>query len=382
MSIEIRKHFQDLPQRFPGGARRQLSNGDRRSLVAVLGPSGSGKSTLLRMIAGLEMPDAGGEILLTGESVRWFRARERNVGFVFQHYALFKHMTVLGERGLRAQDAASAESLGSTGASAELLKLVQLEGLEKRYPTQLSGGQRQRVAVARALAPQPQVLLLDEPFGALDAKVREELQEWIVRPAREKPGDDALRDARSARSHGDPDPGPRHEQRQDRTGRNGAAKFSTIRRPSSSPQFVGQSNFIEGTVNARDRVEWGPFKFSIPDYPVGRKVRIYFRPNDVYVSSQPETQQAKATIEKVRFQGPLMELELHLGEGRRLVANVPKGVSLASGFTEGRTVYAGITAFYAFLVGDGENDQRLAGLFRAGPPVAQYEEEKWYGAGI
>jgi sulfate transport system ATP-binding protein len=150
-------------------------------LVAVLGPSGSGKTTLLRIIAGLEMPDTG-QVLINGEDNVMRSPRERRVGFVFQHFALFRHMTVFENIafGLRVRPRnlrpARAEI---TRRVKELLDLVQLGWLEKRYPAELSGGQRQRVALARALAIEPRLLLLDEPFGALDAKVRKELGQWL-----------------------------------------------------------------------------------------------------------------------------------------------------------------------------------------------------------
>ncbi len=147
------------------------------SLTALLGPSGSGKSTLLRIVAGLETPDAGA-VLLGGQDATALAPQKRNVGFVFQHYAAFKHMTVADNIafGLKVRRRPRAEVRQRVE---ELLHLVQLEGLGDRYPSQLSGGQRQRMGLARALAPQPQVLLLDEPFGALDARVRAELREWL-----------------------------------------------------------------------------------------------------------------------------------------------------------------------------------------------------------
>src|SRR5687767_10106592 len=142
------------------------------SLTALLGPSGGGKSTLLRVIAGLEMPDAG-SVLIEGEDVTAQPAQHRGVGFVFQHYAAFKHMTVRDNVafGLSIRKRPKTEIKERVD---ELLALVHLQGFADRYPNQLSGGQRQRMALARALAVQPRVLLLDEPFGALDAKVREE----------------------------------------------------------------------------------------------------------------------------------------------------------------------------------------------------------------
>jgi sulfate transport system ATP-binding protein len=179
MSITVRgvsKHFGDF---------RALDQVDieipKGTLVALLGPSGSGKTTLLRIIAGLDFADAGA-IAFDGLDITTRTARERGVGFVFQHYALFRHMTVFENiafglrvrpRGTRPKEADLRKKVG------ELLELIALQNLAGRYPSQLSGGQRQRVALARALAVEPNVLLLDEPFGALDAKVRFELRRWL-----------------------------------------------------------------------------------------------------------------------------------------------------------------------------------------------------------
>jgi sulfate/thiosulfate transport system ATP-binding protein len=152
---------------------------DGGSLTALLGPSGSGKSTLLRIVAGLEDPDAG-DILLEGADATLTPPQKRGVGFVFQHYAAFKHMTVRNNIafGLKIRKRSRSDINRRVD---ELLELVQLSGFGDRYPAQLSGGQRQRMALARALAPEPKVLLLDEPFGALDARVRAELRVWLRR---------------------------------------------------------------------------------------------------------------------------------------------------------------------------------------------------------
>ncbi|TWH77481.1 sulfate transport system ATP-binding protein [Azomonas agilis] len=181
MSIEVsqvNKHF---------GSFQALKNIDLKiqsgELVALLGPSGCGKTTLLRIIAGLETPDTG-SILFHGEDVSSREVRERNVGFVFQHYALFRHMSVFDNVafGLRMKPKSQRPSEKVIADKVhELLNLVQLDWLADRYPEQLSGGQRQRIALARALAVEPKVLLLDEPFGALDAKVRKELRRWLAR---------------------------------------------------------------------------------------------------------------------------------------------------------------------------------------------------------
>ncbi|MFI5004822.1 MAG: sulfate/molybdate ABC transporter ATP-binding protein [Solirubrobacterales bacterium] len=177
MAIEVH----DVSKRFGefqalGDVSIQVDDG---SLTALLGPSGSGKSTLLRIIAGLETPDAGA-VLIGGEDVTFTPARDRGVGFVFQHYAPFKHMTVYDNVafGLTVRKRPKAQIRERVH---ELLGLVRLDGLAERYPAQISGGQLQRMARARALAPQPEVLLLDEPFGALDAQVRGELREWLRR---------------------------------------------------------------------------------------------------------------------------------------------------------------------------------------------------------
>ncbi len=315
------------------------------SLVALLGPSGSGKSTLLRIIAGLEIADSG-EIHITGQEATARSARERNIGFVFQHYALFRHMTVKDNIafGLHVRHASPVEKEERV---AELIKLVSLEGLEGRYPSQLSGGQRQRVALARALAPHPRVLLLDEPFGALDAKVREELREWIVRLHEQThvttifvthDQHEALEIANTifVMNRG------RIEQE--------GTPLDIFDRPASQfvAEFVGQSNFIESEGVGPELVTWGPFRFTVGGCSVGQRVRIYFRPHDVYVSSVSETLQVPGKIEKTRFRGPLIELFISIGEGRQIIAHVPKGVALASGFEAGRDVFIGITAFHVF----------------------------------
>jgi sulfate transport system ATP-binding protein len=166
--------------RFPALRDVSLQAHDKEFL-ALLGPSGSGKTTLLRVLAGLERPDAG-EVRFGGEDFLSLSPRRRRVGMVFQHYALFRHMTVAQNVafGLNVRARALRPSRAAVRARvAELLALVQLDGLEKRFPAQLSGGQRQRVALARALAIEPRMLLLDEPFGALDAQVRRELRRWL-----------------------------------------------------------------------------------------------------------------------------------------------------------------------------------------------------------
>lgn len=346
MSIELRH----LSKTFPNGFKAVNDVGfkmETGSLVAILGPSGSGKSTLLRMIAGLEMPDSG-EILLTGKEATVLAARERNVGFVFQHYALFKHMTVFENIafGLRMRKTPKEEIRARVH---ELMDLVQLDGLEKRYPTQLSGGQRQRVAVARALAPHPEVLLLDEPFGALDAKVRVELQEWITE-LHDKSHVTTLfvthdqHEAMSIASHILVMNHGRIEQE--------GTPLEIFDHPATEfvAQFVGETNYVDSKVVEPELAVWGPFKFSVSGYSVGHQARIYFRPNDVYVTSREESLQVKGKIVKTRFQGPVMELLIDVGTEKPVIAQVPKGLSLASGFVEGRDVFVGVTGFHSFKI--------------------------------
>ncbi len=179
VSVSIRNIAKDFG-RYPAlkGVSLDVAPGE---LVALLGPSGSGKTTLLRTVAGLEFQDHG-EVFFGDINADELTLRERRIGFMFQHYALFKHMTVMDNIafGLRARPRGTRPTeIQIRSRVLDLLALVQLDGLEARYPAQLSGGQRQRVALARALAIEPRVLLLDEPFGALDAKVRKDLRRWL-----------------------------------------------------------------------------------------------------------------------------------------------------------------------------------------------------------
>ena len=175
MYVELK----DINKTYAGyQASNHVSFGiEQGKLIALLGPSGSGKTTILRMIAGLETPDSG-EIVIDGKVVNNIPASERGIGFVFQNYALFRYMTVYDNIAFGLNVKKENKKYIDERAH-ELLKLISLDGLEKRYPSQLSGGQRQRVAFARALAPNPHLLLLDEPFAAIDAKVRQELRSWL-----------------------------------------------------------------------------------------------------------------------------------------------------------------------------------------------------------
>ena len=200
-------------------------------LTALLGPSGSGKSTLLRVIAGLEQPD-NGQVLISGEDNTETRVQDRNVGFVFQHYAAFKHMTVYDNIafGLKIR----GEGTGTIRERVkQLIDLVHLKGFEKRFPNQLSGGQRQRMALARALAVEPRVLLLDEPFGALDAKVRAGAAHLAAPPPRRRARDDDLRHPRPGGGDGRRRADHRHERRQGRAVGRAARPLRGIRPRSS-----------------------------------------------------------------------------------------------------------------------------------------------------
>ena len=343
MSIEI----QNLSKHFGGftavdSVSLNLASGD---LVALLGPSGSGKSTLLRMIAGLESPDEG-EVKLSGREATGLSALERNVGFVFQHYALFRHMTVAQNIafGLEVRKRPKAEI---SARVEELLGLVQLQGFGERYPHQLSGGQRQRVAVARALAPEPQVLLLDEPFGALDAKVRADLRRW-VRRLHDETGmttlfvthdqDEAMEVAKRVVI-----------MNKGKVEQEGTPK-DIFDRPATRfvAEFVGESNSLELITEEDGLAVWGPFRFSVGKVKKGRPIRIYFRPNDVYVTSEKESLQVPAVISAERFKGAVIELQLAVDEGKNVVAHLPKGLSEASGFVPGKKVHVGITGFHVF----------------------------------
>jgi sulfate transport system ATP-binding protein len=249
------------------------------ALVALLGPSGSGKTTLLRIIAGLESADAG-TIEEDGVDITDRHARQREVGFVFQHYALFRHMSVFENVafGLRVRKVPRAEV---TARVDELLRLVRLEGLGGRRPSQLSGGQRQRVALARALAIRPRILLLDEPFGALDAKVRVELRQWLRRlhdeigmtsvfVTHDQEEAFELADEVVVMNHG------RIEQR--------GTPDAVFEHPATPfvMDFLGNVNVFHGRVE-NGRAFWHGIPIDYPDYPHEQSVaaRVYLRPHEL-----------------------------------------------------------------------------------------------------
>jgi sulfate/thiosulfate transport system ATP-binding protein len=278
------------------------------ALTALLGPSGSGKSTLLRIIAGLETPDTG-QVVIDGDDVTAAPARNRGVGFVFQHYAPFKHMTVHDNVGFGLSvRKRPKDEIGERVA--ELLGLVRLDGLAGRYPSQLSGGQLQRMALARALAVQPQVLLLDEPFGALDAQVRAELREWLRRLHEEinvttifvtHDQEEAMEVAEQivVMNHG------RIEQ--------AGAPRALYESPSN--EFV--MSFIG---------------------PVNRLGDAYVRPHDIELLEESDGTGAEALVERVVHLGFEVRVELKLDDGREIWAQVTREQAQQLELKEGQIV--------------------------------------------
>ena len=303
MSIEIR----NISKRFGNFVALDKINLDipTGELVALLGPSGCGKTTLLRIIAGMESPD-GGEILFSGAEATHLHAREREVGFVFQHYALFRHMTVFENVafGLRVKPRSERPSDAEIKRRVmELLGLVQLDWLADRYPSQLSGGQRQRIALARALAVEPKVLLLDEPFGALDTKVRKELRRWLRH----------LHDDMHISSVF-----VTHDQEEalevaDRVVVMNHGKIEQIGTPDevysnpASPfvyQFLGNVNVFHSRVH-------GGFAEVERNDEVTDKSTAFVRPHDIDIAHQPMAEGLPATVQHVHPIGPLVRVELN-----------------------------------------------------------------------
>jgi len=315
MSIEVRKVSKTFGA-FSALREVSLEVADGQ-LVALLGPSGCGKTTLLRIIAGLEEADSG-EIMLNGEDVRRRRTQERGVGFVFQHYALFRHMTIFENVafGLRVRPRGQRPGRAEIERRvAELLKLVQVEWLADRKPWQLSGGQRQRVALARALAVEPRVLLLDEPFGALDAKVRQELRRWLRR----------LHDELHITSVF-----VTHDQEEalevaDRVVVMNEGRVEQIGTPQevydrpASPfvyGFLGKVNLFHARL-AMGRARIGNVEVEVPapteDWDTSAVG--YVRPHDLEVARQPAGGAIEAVVRHVQAAGPTVRLELERADG-------------------------------------------------------------------
>lgn len=280
------------------------------SLVALLGPSGSGKSTLLRLIAGLEPPDRG-QIYLIGENATWVPVQERNIGFVFQHYALFKHMTIRKNIAFPLEIRKVAKAKIRQRVE-ELLELVQLQGLGDRYPAQLSGGQRQRVALARALAVQPKVLLLDEPFGALDAKVRKELRTWLRQLHDEVHVTTVFvtHDQEEAMEVAD-EIVVMNKGRVEQVG-----TPSEIYDKPASPfvmSFIGPVNILPSTA--------GLFPSNQRVVPPGN---IFLRPHDLAIETRPDPTLASAKISRIVHLGWEIQVELILDSGLVLTAHLSR----------------------------------------------------------
>ncbi len=308
------------------------------SLVALLGPSGSGKTTLLRVIAGLEAPD-GGRIEMNGVDVTNVPARRRGVGFVFQHYALFRHMTVAENIGfplkVRGRPKAEIEATAD-----EFLRLVRLDGLARRYPSQLSGGQRQRVALARALAARPAVLLLDEPFGALDARVRRELRDWL-RQLHDEIGvtsvfvthdqEEALEvaDRVAVMNHG------RIEQ--------DGTPDEVYDHPANPFVFgfLGQVNVFHGRVEG-GRAHLGGFAVALSHGPHddGRPASGYVRPFELEVDRRPFGESSfTGLVRRVQAAGPVVRVELTAATGAPLRAELPRERFAELGLEAGDAVH-------------------------------------------
>jgi sulfate transport system ATP-binding protein len=279
------------------------------SLTALLGPSGSGKSTLLRIVAGLEHPDEG-SVSIHGDDATGLPPQKRGVGFVFQHYAAFKHMNVRDNVGfaLKIRRRPKSEIRDRVG---ELLRLVQLDGLADRYPSQLSGGQRQRMALARALAAEPRVLLLDEPFGALDARVRKELRAWLRRLHEEVPVTTVL---------------VTHDQEEAMDVADRVAVMNDGR--------------IEQTGKPRDLYEHPANEFVMSFVgPANRLGEAWIRPHDLEVRHEPNGSSTEAVIERVVHLGFEVRAELVLDDGRRVAAQVTRAEADELDLHEGQTVF-------------------------------------------
>jgi sulfate transport system ATP-binding protein len=304
------------------------------NLVALLGPSGSGKTTLLRIIAGLETADTG-SVFFEGENATERSARQRNVGFVFQHYALFRHLTIFENIafGLRVRKKPEAEVRERVQ---ELLALIQLHGVEKRYPAQLSGGQRQRVALARALAARPKVLLLDEPFGALDARVRKDLRRWLRR----------LHDEIHVTSLF-----VTHDQEEalevaDRVVIFNQGKIEQVGTPDevydrpANPfviSFLGHVNIFHGRTQSRDVV--GAVEAARRD----NADRIYARPHEIEISHElpSDGTAVEAKVQWVHRAGGVIKVELEvISTGQLLVVELGRDKLLALNLQTGDKVFA------------------------------------------
>lgn len=336
-------------------------------LVALLGPSGGGKTTVLRLIAGLESPSAG-DIFIGGRRVNDVPVQRRNIGFVFQSYALFKTMTVFENIGfgLRIKGWKRADQVDRAN---ELLKLLDLDGLGPRYPHQLSGGQRQRVAIARALAPKPSVLLLDEPFGAVDAKIRQELREWLSRLHEE------LEVTTLFVTH-DQEEAMEVSDRIVIFGRGRLEQIGTPREVYEQPRnefvarFIGVLNSLELTV--RDgAARLGEISLPSHGTPEGETLLVGFRPYAVRVSSNPAEHPYAAVLRRAFFLGVALRLELETPSGLIVRARLSKEDFTRLGLQEGAPVSFYIRE-YRVLAREGETlGPEVAALHTAAASIGE-----------
>jgi len=319
-------------------------------ITTLLGPSGSGKSTVLRIVAGLEQPDSG-TVMFGEQDFTFVPAQRRGIGFVFQSYALFKHLTVRKNIafGLRVRNAPAAD-IGKRVD--ELLSLVQLDGLGERFPGQLSGGQRQRVAFARALAISPKLLLLDEPFGALDAQVRLELREWLRQFHARTHVTTLLvtHDQEEAMEVSD-HVVVMHEGRVAQAGQPQAV----YDRPATPfvASFVGGANVLRG--HMRDgRASVGSFAVSVPvgtQAPDGTAVNAFVRPHDVTLTMANEStpQISVARVERLTWLGGYVKVALKLSDGAPMTVQMARSEVDALGIQEGDLVMANLREAKVFV---------------------------------
>ena len=310
-------------------------------LVAFLGPSGSGKSTILRIVAGLETADAGA-VYFNGSPASHLHPSARGVGFVFQHYALFRHMTVEENIafGLRVQGASRQRQ---SERVAELLGLMGLQGLGHRYPSQLSGGQRQRVALARALAPAPKVLLLDEPFGAVDAKVREELRHWLRKLHDEVHVTSIFvtHDQEEAFSVADKVM-VIHRGRLEQSG----SPDEILDHPKTEfvARFIGEANVYEARV--QDGEAWvGPLRIPVPGFADGTRISIVIR---LYDLKFWRDDQGHATVVRMTTLGDRVKVEAQIDGAGRIFSQFPRRSSLLHGIEPGCRIHIEVTLSRAY----------------------------------
>src|SRR5213595_254079 len=336
-------------------------------LMALLGPSGGGKTTVLRMSAGLEMPTSG-DVFIRGQRVNDLSVQERNIGFVFQNYALFKNMNALKNIAFGLQ-IKKWKRPDVEARVMELLKLFDLEGLEKRYPHQLSGGQRQRVAIARALAPKPGVLLLDEPFGAVDAKIRQELREWLVTLHHE------LNVTTIFVTH-DQEEAMEVAHRIVIFSRGNLEQIGTPREVYDTPanefvaRFIGVMNVLE--LNVRDGLgRVGELAFPADGHADGEKIRIGFRPYAVQISPDLTQYRYHAILRRTFFLGVLLRVELELPSGLIIRARMTKEDYATQALEDGKEVSFNIRSYRVLAQEHGPLSPETELFYRPPPSIAE-----------